>query len=58
MAAGWSCRAAPRHDALVTFLFVALGRAEGSVLRYSFALLLAGSAFPYATLIVNGVGFP
>jgi fluoride exporter len=44
------------HDAVVSFLLVALGGAAGSVLRYSIGLALVRSTFPYATLIVNGAG--
>ena len=42
-----------------SFLFVALGGAAGSVLRYCIGLCLkspAGSAFPLATFLVNLVG--
>jgi CrcB protein len=45
-----------RHDAPVSVLLVALGGAAGSVLRYAIGLALARSTFPYATLLVNGLG--
>ncbi len=38
------------------FLLVAAGGSVGAVLRYSVALLLPHSNFPYATLSVNLVG--
>ena len=44
------------HDAAVSLLLVAVGGAAGSVLRYVVALTFTHTRFPYATLIVNGVG--
>jgi fluoride exporter len=41
---------------LKNFLFVGLGGAAGSMLRYAVSLLLAGRAFPMATLLVNITG--
>lgn len=40
----------------MSVLLVALGGAAGSVLRYAIGLALARSTFPYATLLVNGLG--
>ena len=48
--------AARWHDARVSFLLVGLGGAAGSVLRYAVGLAFARAAFPYSTLIVNGLG--
>lgn len=40
----------------MSFLLVGLGGAAGSMLRYAIGLGFARSAFPYSTLIVNGLG--
>lgn len=55
----WPCRLSIGdwwHDARVSILLVGLGGAVGSVVRYSIGLAFAGASFPYATLIVNGLG--
>lgn len=40
----------------MNFLFVGLGGAIGSVLRYCISLLITNNNFPYATFFVNFVG--
>lgn len=39
-----------------TYLAVGAGTALGTSLRYPVSLALAGSTFPWATLLVNGLG--
>jgi fluoride exporter len=41
---------------LKNFLFIGLGGAIGSVLRYSFLLIFTNKEFPLATLLVNIIG--
>jgi fluoride exporter len=38
------------------FLFIGLGGAIGSILRYSFSLIFTNKEFPLATLFVNIIG--
>ena len=40
----------------MNFLLVGLGGAIGSMARYGVGLVLAGTAFPLATLVVNVIG--